>query len=105
MTNEVTTLGYVLNNPERFDSGHYLYLPFGDVWQLNTNCAILPDSGLEGVPAIATANELSYAIGVAAVQDIVVNAKAQVEQVSADQLLEAFLFYYDRDAFIQLDCK
>jgi hypothetical protein len=72
----------------------------GEVWQVETECAVLPDSDIDGVPAVAQQNGLSYALGIAAVQDVVENAREQNVNVSLAQLLQAFLFYYDHDAFM-----
>jgi hypothetical protein len=96
----LTTLGEVLGNDSRFNSGHFLYLPMDEVWQLETKCAVLAQSDLDGVPDVAQQNGLSYALGIAAVQDIVANAREQIASASLAQLLQAFLFYYDHDAFI-----
>jgi hypothetical protein len=96
----LTTLGEVLGNDSRFNCGHFLYLPMDDVWELETRCAVLAWSDLDGVPDLAQQSGLSYALGIAAVQDVIANAREQIASVSLAQLLEAFLFYYDHDAFI-----
>jgi hypothetical protein len=103
MTTGMTTLGEVLGNDSRFNAGHFLYLPMNEVWQLGTKCAVLAESDVDGVPDLAQQNGLSYALGIAAVHDIVANAREQIKNVSLDQLLQAFLFYYDHDAFIAFD--
>lgn len=51
-------------------------------------------------PEIAVRNGLGRALQVAQVQDIVDNARQQRPRASDGELVEAFLFYYDRDAFI-----
>src|SRR5262249_52899486 len=100
VTTGMTTLGEVLGNDSRFNAGHFLYLPMDEIWQLGTKCAVLTKSDVDGVPEVAQQNGLAYALGIAAVQDIAANAREQVRDVSLDQLLQAFLFYYDHDAFI-----
>src|SRR5262245_21095588 len=100
MTTGMTTLSEVLENDRRFNAGHFLYLPTDEVWRLETRCSVLEESDVDAVPNMAQQNGLSYALGMAAVQDIVANARAQSRAVSLEQLLEAFLFYYDNDAFI-----
>jgi len=97
------TLGQVLNNSADFDSRHFLYLPMDEIWELGTTCSVLAQSEECGVPATAKENGLSYALGIAEIQDIVANVKLQTADVSASQLLEAFLFYYDHDAYIDLE--
>jgi len=100
VTTGLTTLGEVLGNDSRFNPGHFLYLPMDEVWQVETKCAVIPQSDLDGVPDVAQQNGLSYALGIAAVQDVVANAREQNANVNLAQLLQAFLFYYDHDAFI-----
>jgi len=96
----ITTLGEVLGNDSRFNAEHFLYLPLDEVWQLGTKCAVLTESDVDGVPDLAQENGLSYALGIAAIQDIVANAREQLSDPRLDQFLQAFLFYYDHDAFI-----
>jgi hypothetical protein len=103
MTTGTTTLAEVLGKASRFNPGHFLYLPMDEVWHLGTECAVLPQSDIDGVPDIAQQSGLSYALGVAAIQDIVANAAAQVKGVSLDQLFRAFLYYYDHDAFMTIE--
>lgn len=50
-----------------------------------------------------TEQGLEYALGMDAVQDIVANAREQDPNVDLATLLKAFLFYYDHDAFMELD--
>lgn len=103
MMKKLTTLGEVLGNDRGFNSAHFLYLPLDEVWNLETRCAILAQSDLDAVPDVAQHNGLSYALGVAAVQDIVANAREQIASVSLGELMQAFLFYYDHDAFITFE--
>ncbi|MEZ5943377.1 MAG: hypothetical protein R3C18_18435 [Planctomycetaceae bacterium] len=100
MTAELTTLGRILNKGDDYDAGHFLYLPMDEIWELETKCAVLSESDLEGVPAVAQQNNLSYAVGIAALQDVIANAREQRDGIEDPLLLQAFLFYYDQDAFI-----
>ena len=100
VTTGLTTLGEVLRNGSNFNPAHFLYLPMDEVWQAETKSAVLLHSDLDGVPEVAQQNGLSYALGIAAVQDIVANAKEQNADVGLAQLIQASLFYYDHDAFI-----
>lgn len=43
------------------------------------------------------------ALRLADVEDIVANARAQKPAASEAELLEAFLYYYDNDAFITFE--
>jgi hypothetical protein len=103
VTTALTTLAEVLGNDSRFDPSHFLYLPKNEGWRLETVCTVLDDSPLgDQVPSIAKKNGLSYALEMAAVHDLVANARAQIVDVRLDQLLLALQFYYDHDAFIIL---
>lgn len=69
MTTELTTLGELLGNDNRYDPQHLLYLPMDEIWQPETRCAVLAQSDLDGVPDLARENGLSYALGIASVQE------------------------------------
>lgn len=97
---ELTTLGNVLQNSNRFDPGHWLYMPSGKLWDFDTKCAVLADSDLDGVPEAASRNGLSCALEIAAVQDVAHNAREQLKDVTVTQLVQAFLFFYKHDAFV-----
>ena len=58
---------------------------------------ITPDKQHE-FATVAQAEGVS--LSVAQVQDIIANAREQIAEPTPEQLLTAFLFYYDRDAFI-----
>jgi hypothetical protein len=80
-----------------------LFLPGDAVWAIDTPCAILAvdpyDDGAVD-PPFARQHGLRHALSVAQIQDIVANAREQIDEPTPEQLLAAFLFYYDRDAFI-----
>jgi hypothetical protein len=99
-SSEIKTLRQILRNQDCLDPGDFLFLPFDEVWKLETRCAVLHESDVDGLPQAAKDHGLGYAMGISAVQDVVWNAKAQDQSVTDSQLLEAFLFYYDHDAFI-----
>jgi len=89
----------------------WVYLPADKNWDLNSMCAILESEEVPpeledeldaGVPAFAKANDLIQALPVTVVQDVTQNALAQRPGASPTDLLEAFLFYYEHDAFIDL---
>jgi myosin-crossreactive antigen len=72
-------------------------------WNLNSDCAVLNSDDLETDeedPKFALENGLIYALGIHDVQDIVINAKEQNLNCTGEDLLQAFLFYYNIDAFI-----
>jgi hypothetical protein len=112
MNEHVTTLGELLRDPEALDEGAWVFLPEGDwsLWSLDTTAAVLrseevpPELENEpdvGRPEFAKERGLRHAVPVATLQDIVIKAKEQKRNVSADELLSAFLFYWKRDAFIE----
>jgi hypothetical protein len=99
---KTTTLGDVLRTCFEFGSEQFLYLPFDEVWNLESRCVVVDQSDIDGAPHLATENGLSCALQIAAVQGIVFNAMEQVTTIDANLLLKAFLYYYDNDAFISL---
>ena len=48
-------------------------------------------------------NGLSYALDVQLIQAIVQNISEQKKDVTDEDLLEAFVYYYDNDAYIELE--
>ena len=99
----LTTLGEVLSVADRLPLDADLFLPCDAVWAPDTRCAVEPvDRYAEepAVPEVAARNGLARALQVAQVQDIVDNASQQRPGASVEELVEAFLFYYDRDAFM-----
>lgn len=101
----LTTLREALETVDGAPYDAALFLPPAEVWSLDTPCAVLrvdPYDDSEAPPPFARQHELTRALSVAQVQDIVCNIRQQVAAPSPEQLLAAFLFYYDRDAFIVL---
>jgi len=104
MTPELTTLGKVLGDDRYQNAVHcFLYLPMEEVWRLETRCMVLDQSDVDGIPEVVKRHGLSFALEIPTVRDIVANAIQQRPNVSLEQLLQAFLFYYDHDAFIAFD--
>jgi hypothetical protein len=93
----------VLVNAEDYSFRDSLYLTMDKNWNLNSDCAVLNSDDLETDeedPKFALENGLIYALGIHDVQDIVINAKEQNLNCTGEDLLQAFLFYYNNDAFI-----
>ena len=102
----LTTLGAVLQNADELSSDAVLFLPHGEVWNSITRCAVIAVDRYadeDDVPDLAVQNNLERALQIAQVQDVVVNARQQRNQLTVENLVTAFLFYYDRDAFIIFD--
>jgi hypothetical protein len=80
-----------------------LFLADDAAWALDTPGAILAvdpyDDGEYDLP-FARQHGLRHVLSVAQLQDIVANAREQIAEPTPGQLLAAFLFYFDRDAFI-----
>ena len=98
-------LSYILENINDFKWSDALFLPEEEVWELDTEGLIwdpddVEDESDEG-PKAAMDLGLIHALSIQNIQDIVYNAKQQKESASADDLLEAYLYYYDNDAYIE----
>jgi hypothetical protein len=99
----LTRLGEVLSAADRLPLDADLFLPFDEVWGPDTRCAVASVDRYADepvLPDLAARNGLGRALQVAQVQDIVDNARQQLPRAKSEDLVEAFLFYYDRDAFI-----
>ena len=111
MSDEIITLQKVLEHIEKYSCRYWVYLPSEDKWNIGSKAAVLEseevppeleDDPDAGIPVVAKANKLMEALPISVVQSIVRNAQAQVSDVSMEQLFEAFVYYYDNDAYIQL---
>ena len=98
-------LSYVLENIDKFEWSDALFLPEDEKWNLDTEGLICDPNDVENasdeVPRAAKEHNLMDALSIQDIQDIVYNAKLQKETGSIDELLEAYLYYYDNDAFIE----
>ncbi len=97
------TLGKALEavNDSSYDA--YFFLPPDEVWNADTPCAVIeidPYDDSDDDPAFARTHGLRKSLSVPQAQDVVRNAREQLGSPTAQQLVTAFLFYYDRDAFI-----
>ncbi|WP_175873794.1 hypothetical protein [Burkholderia sp. BCC0397] len=94
------SLQHILEHPGDF-SGR-LYLP-PMPWALDTAGAFSEDTGDDeavAVPAIGHPSGWQVTLDSATIEDIVINAHDQVDEPSVAQLLDAFVFYVENDAFI-----
>ena len=85
-----------------------------ETWHIDSKSAVLEsdevppekeDDPDAGVPEFAIKNQLRPALCVTDTQGVVINAKAQLPNVSDEQLFEAFMFYFEHDAFIEFRCR
>ena len=74
-------------------------------WQLETKAIICDPDDVESeddeIPKIAKEMGVPLSIGIQDIQQVIDNARQQVGDCSIEQLFEAFLYYYDNDAFIE----
>lgn len=96
-----TTLQEVLGNSEKWPWSFELYLPSEEVWSPNTKSVLLdPDaSEFEHAENEMLSRGLMYVLPMQTVQSISRSAKKQFVDPTSKQLMEAFLYYYDNDAF------
>lgn len=102
---KLETLESVLSNIESQPWDFALYMPHGVPWRKNTPCAVLNpddanDESAPDRPVFALDNELHYALGIELLQSIIENATAQRPQATASEWVDAFIYYYDNDAYI-----
>lgn len=96
----VVSLKHILERPGDFSG--WLYLP-PTPWTLDTEGAFsedTKDAGDDAVSAIARQPGWHVSLDSATIEDIVINAHDQIDEPSAAQLFDAFVFYVDNDAFI-----
>lgn len=91
------SIGELLREQHSLTWNHEVYLPKETPWDLDTDVIIhnTPEGGpleTEGV---------EYVMGVHTLQDIVQNAQSKNPESSDADLLDAFLFYCESDAFIK----
>lgn len=95
----------VLKNIGDYEWSYALFLPEDEVWKLNTQSAVLDPDDIEDedeeFPKLAIEKNLIYTLNIQTIQGIVKNAYEQRANCSDNDLLEAFLYYYDNDAFIK----
>lgn len=101
---KLITLKKILNNIEQFEWSDALFLPADETWDLDTKGAIIDPDDVEDdgdeVPEFAKKNNLMYALDIQTIKGIIKNALVQKVECTDEDLIEAFLFYYDNDAFI-----
>ena len=62
----------------------------------------LTEDDEDEVPKEAKKKQLMYALNIQTVQAIVKNVEQQNHYLTDDDLVEAFLYYYDNDAYIEI---
>lgn len=104
---EFIDLRKVLSNIKEYNWSDALYLPEDETWDLETKAAIIDPDDVEDdsdeVPLFAKQNDLMYALDIQTIKGIINNALMQKNDCTHSDLLEAFLYYYDNDAFIVIN--
>ncbi|SCW66692.1 hypothetical protein SAMN04487970_102646 [Paenibacillus tianmuensis] len=99
----------ILNNIEQFEWSDDLFLPEDETWSLDTKGAVLPDdiddmeNDSDEIPKFAKEHNLKYVLGIDSVRGIISNISDQKASCTDNDLFEAFLYYYDNDAFLVIE--
>ena len=96
-------LSEVLLSADTLPSHLELFLPDDRQWSGGTVGALLdPDDDEDPENSIfAKKHRLIPALGVPEIQDVVSNARQQDPDANKETLLQAFLYYFQNDAFIE----
>jgi hypothetical protein len=102
---KIITLREVLEDIDKQPWDFALFMPHGVEWNLNTSCAVLNPDDFENEPdpdqpKFATDHGLHYALGIQVIKSIVENARDQRPDVTTSDLVDAFIYYYDNDAYV-----
>ncbi len=99
----------VLLSPEK-NPDTWFYLPPNQAeWSLDTEGAFqldsydFPPDSDDYLPEQAKENGWIETLDGASIEDVVENAKAQLDKPSLDQLFCAFIYYYENDAFLEFE--
>jgi len=99
------TLGEVLASADKLAWSDALYLPVGTEWNLATAAVVWDPDDVDDdseIPDVAKKLEMRYVLPVSSVQDVVRNFHSQKDVASVEDLLRAFMFYFQNDAFIEV---
>jgi hypothetical protein len=100
----ILKLGEVLSTIRTFKWNYALYIGGDFPFEHDSPCAVLDPNDSDDPdldPDFAIQHDLEYALSVQQAQDVVENAMAQKKQLDIEDILEAFNFYYENDAFIK----
>ena len=103
----LNTLGEILENIYDYQDDHALYLPADKMWSAETKGAVLDPMDVDDpedddeIPEFAKKNQLEYVFMIGDVQQIVENARLQLNNAQQNELVIAFKFYFENDAFIE----
>ncbi|AFI89097.1 hypothetical protein F6Q07_06285 [Pectobacterium parmentieri] len=98
----------VLKDAENIDWHLALYLPKEvSAWNLDSLVMIEDPDDVDSDdpdedPDVVKNAGYRYVMGIQSIQGIVNNAKLQLNNISDESLFTCFIFYFERDAFIEL---
>jgi hypothetical protein len=102
---ELQILLNVLKQPDKFNWTHSLFICGKIPYVANSNCAVLNEDELESstdISGFISENGLKYALGIQQLQDVVKNLKNQEPNPTDAELVKAFNFYLQNDAYLPL---
>ena len=105
-------LAYVLCHIDDFKWSDALFLPQNEVWNLQSSCVVLdPDDVLLDPDDFYISNnemcthtaedKFVYSLDIQTIQLICKNAYDQKPNCTVEDLLNAFLYFYDHDAYLE----
>jgi hypothetical protein len=101
---EPLTLGSVLKTIDNYPWYLALYLPRAMPWTLDSQALVLDPNDCEEAeeePSFAKSQNFRYALTIQDLQGIADNARAQRQDLGDQDLLAAFLYYWEHDAYLQ----
>lgn len=105
---ETIELKSLLLDVEQFPWNEHVYMSNEGKWSLNSSCYIFNLNELaddEEEPKFAVENNLRCVLSIGDIQDVVINMKQQKENCSEQDLFNAFMYYYENDAFFVYEDK
>jgi len=101
---QFVSLCEILQNINDYQWSDALYLPDEDKWTQNTKGVVLDpddvDAEEDEIPKFALDNNLIYSLDIQTIQGIIDNANQQKKDCTIEDLFDAYLYYYNNDAFI-----
>jgi hypothetical protein len=110
MNGHVIRTGFedVLLDPLGFPETFVLYLQEGMGWALEQDALVMdPDQGEDpSTPAgrIVAKDKWQYILEIASIRSVMNNLLEQMPNASVDTRLEAFQYFFEHDAFAQVNC-
>lgn len=102
MPSELRKLIDVLRQSEALSGDDIIYVQVASPWSAETLCAVIveDEDNRDVLPPFAVENGLEQTLDGFQTQDVVSNAAQQKSELTDSDLINAFRFYFERDAFI-----